>query len=150
MKTQAKVAREVLLLPSLSLGINRPPHATWPVFTSWLPREPENCVVIYNTAGLVGASFQRSGVAIEWAGVQIRTRARSSDDAERMICDIVEALDQVYRGGEVTVTDPPNPPEDYLTSSLSRVTAIIDLGEEPERKLRSFVVNYAISFERVA
>jgi hypothetical protein len=73
---------------------------TWPIFVTNEPDSPDNAVIIRNTAGMNIGRIQNDGSNKELHGINVKVRARNSEDLEDKANEIAVAFDkQIIRYG---------------------------------------------------
>ncbi len=142
----ANILSRVLI--ALGQGVDPPDPgvaATWPIYYANEPPSPDNCITVYDTAGLKMGRHQIDGEVQERHGIQVRVRSKDHDVGYLKARAIAQALDtEVYQ--ELTTIDS----DSYITHSFSRSGDVVPLGKEVAASKRSlFTVNGTVSVRMI-
>lgn len=130
----ADVVRQLLI----NLGLGGVLTAAWPVFSAFLPEDPDNAICVYDTPGVLDGRLMRTGEQIEHPGVQVRVRGLGYRETFQKAANIALALD-AQMPVEITFTDPATV---VTIKNISRSGAVMPLGmEEGTRRRYNFTIN---------
>jgi hypothetical protein len=134
------------LLIQLNLGTLPTNYGLWPVYATQEPNQPDDCITVYDTQGLLQGRIQQTGEQVIKPGVQIRVRSTSKATARKKVEDIRDALNEsVYKVTVVLSTS-----RRYLVHALSQRSDILALGKSRDNSDRYlFTVNYTVTLEQL-
>lgn len=116
---------------------------TWPVYVGHLPDSPDNAVAVYDTSGTPDGRIMKTGETIRHPGFQVRTRARTHQEAYQKLLQIAEAIDAIRR--LVVALDGTG----YTIAAATRTGDLLPLGQEPDSKKRDgFTLNGTITYQQ--
>ena len=125
------------LLVSLGAGSAPSSSSDWPIFATQEPDRPDNCITVFDTAGVLDGRQMPTGVQMEHEGWQIRIRARTHNVGWQKAKEIADLLDQSVVRYVVVIGG-----HQYLVQCVSRTSGVLSLGEEsPQTKRRVFTLN---------
>lgn len=138
--SQAEIIAKVLI--SLGLG-NVTTSSIWPIFSTNEPNVPDNCITVYDTAGLSDGRIMH-GEATYHAGFMVRVRSKDHPTGWVKVEQIRQALaESVYdRTVLIGVTT-------YMVQSITRFGQSIPLGKDPDSKCSVFSLNATCVIQRV-
>lgn len=118
---------------------------SWPIFSSFLPEEPNESICVYDTAGKLDGRSMRDGEQYEHRGIQIRVRGPKYGDLWKKVEAIVLAIDAV-QGSVVAIESDAA----YTVHNISRTGGIHSMGIEIEgdRRRHNLTVNAITTIEK--
>ncbi len=137
------------LLIQLGMATAPKDYDIWPVFVSNEPDQPDNCIVVVDTAGALHGRHHFDGEVQEGYGIQILTRSVDYT-GEQTLRAIVEALDQQVANTAVQIMDDIGTgTTDYIVYSMNRAGGILHPGRGPNNANRDmFTVNYIATIDQ--
>jgi hypothetical protein len=136
MSSPAEIIRTVLILKGVSnIG-------SFPCFVAYMPDEPDNLMVVYDTTGELDGRIMVTGEVVEHPGIQIMVRAKDYPTGYDKCLQICKAFEEV-KNLPVAISSM----ETYVVSSITRRSGIISLGiDENDRKRRHyFSINFIMT-----
>jgi hypothetical protein len=115
---------------------------TWPAYAIQEPDKPDNCITIYDTAGMNQGRFSVDGEVQETYGIQIRVRSNDSQTSFVKARAIAIDLETVHLD-IVSVTDPTGygtASMNYVIYNLSRRSGPLPLND-PDSDRKSWTIN---------
>lgn len=130
----ADIVRRLLI--ALGLGAD-PPSSSWPIFAAHEPDLPDNCITVYDTAGVAQGRSMISGELFGTSGFQVRVRAKDHTTgwtkADAIQTDMAKAVYQEV----VTISG-----TRYLVHAIVKIGDVLALGtESPTSKRHVFTIN---------
>lgn len=133
-------------LVARALGTLGGADGTWPVFSNGEPSSPDNCVTVYDTAGIEQGRPMIDGGDAGPMGVQVRVRAVNHATGWAKIAAIKENLESSstaigpYHYGPLTVNG-----RSYRIQCVLKIADIAALGKAlPQSRLSLFTLNALI------
>lgn len=108
--------------------------ADWPVFVSQMPNEPDEVVVVKDTAGKLGGKLQTSGSTIVYFGVAVRVRGVEYQGTWNKANDLFNRLSVVR---QATVAMPKMvgvPATNYKIHCVGHASGIAHLGTDAKQR----------------
>ena len=97
MRTPTDVLRYYLVL--LGLVTSPDDSLAWPCYVSSMPDTPDDCVCLYDTAGVLQGRDMPTGTVAESYGVQIKLRAVDYPTGYNKLLTTCQGLDNVVTAG---------------------------------------------------
>jgi hypothetical protein len=111
----------------------------FPCFVAYMPDDPDNLMVVYDTTGELDGRIMSTGEVVEHPGIQIMVRAKDYPTGYEKCLQICKAFEEV-KNLPVAISSM----ETYVVSSITRRSGIISLGiDENDRKRRHY---FSINF----
>lgn len=128
----------------IQLGIAaEPPVTPWPAYCSSEPNFPDDCVTVYDVAGVDDGRLMVTGEAPTHYGVQVRVRATDHATGYAKASEIRDTFAEDVLLETVTISD-----TTYLVQAMSRIGNVIALGKETPAGRRSlFTCNATVSLK---
>lgn len=115
----------------------------WAIFESMENDQPDNCITVYCTSGILMGRIQDNGLYKEQYGLQFRVRANSTVEAYRKINEISATIDTVVLENTITIDS-----SIYTIISINRKGGILSLGKEsPTTKRSIYTLNAVASIQ---
>jgi hypothetical protein len=136
MSSPAEIIRTVLILKGVSnIG-------SFPCFVAYMPDEPDNLMVVYDTTGELDGRIMSTGEVVEHPGIQVAVRAKDYPTGYDKSLQICKAFEEV-KNFPVAISST----EAYVVSNITRRSGIISLGiDENDRKRRHyFSINFIMT-----
>lgn len=133
------------MMIDMSLGTDSDDNGEWPIFVNSEPSTPDNCITVYDTAGIDNGSDMILGRLMQYHGFQVRVRAKTHR-AGWLKADEIRAnlAESVYQRA-VAVED-----HDYLVQCIGGIGTVLILGREVGVSKRSlFTVNATATMNQV-
>lgn len=135
------------LLIQLGLG-TEPPVAPalpglWPVYTANEPDSPDNCITVYDTAGIAGPRTNPDGERSEYEGIQVRIRGATYPAGWAKAKSIAVALDETILEEYLSFES-----SAYLIHHLVR-NNVLSLGNPPDSNRYLFSINAVLSVRQL-
>ena len=138
----ADIVRRVLI--DLGLGVD-PPSTPWPVFASGEPDTPDNCITVYDTAGLDHGRSMIDGELFGHNGVQVRVRSNSHATGWTKADAIQTGMAKSVYQETVTISG-----QAYLVHAIAKIGDVLTFGKEtPTSKRSLFTINALASIKEV-
>jgi hypothetical protein len=129
------------LLRKYDAGTYPDDNLPWPVFVGRLPTEPDECIAVYRVEIPTEGRIHRIGTAGH-EGLQVRSRHKEYEPAQKKILEIAELFDQVLRD-EVTYET-----GRYRINAITQTTRAAWIGPDPNNRA-NFVLNCMASINEV-
>lgn len=148
------------LLIGFGVGSQPIAYAQWPILVDMEPDEPDNCITVIGTDGVMDGRLMPTGEQLEHFGIMLRVRAATTTGtghtlhafqvAFNKIKSIVEILDKTVVRTTLALTDIAQGDADYMIHCANRTSSIMNLGRQRGSKERYvFTVNYLFSIVQV-
>ena len=136
------------MLEDLSLATlpsNGQGASDWPVFLSGLPNDPDNAIMVRDTAGIQNGRFMTDGEQQENFGFTIVIRSNKYTTAFTKAKAIKIALQETVLRTSVTIGS-----DVYLIQAIHPESGPIDAGKEEESQRRLVTVNAVVNVRQTA
>ncbi len=133
------------------IGTTHTTTSDWSVFVDHAPTPddlvPKKIISVINQTAIIQGRYHsnrsgQQGKTVKQEGIQCVIRSDDPNDAWTKANDIANRFDAILRTN-VTVEK-----RDYLVQSVTLVTSIVSLGEDPELRLRNFSLNATASIRQ--
>lgn len=115
--------------------------ASWPIYTTHMPDNPDNALCVYDTGGRREGRVMRTGESVGKPGWQISARAEVFRVGMAKANVIAAYLDSILRN-TVSVDG-----VSYLIQAVKQTSMVLSIGQEPDGKRRNlFTLNGTITF----
>ena len=130
-----EVIRQILVDGSFgtiggTIGGTSGSSSDWPIYTPITVDEPDNVIIIKDTAGILQQRRMPGGGQTYRPGIQVMVRARKYDDGWEKIDRIKTYLDESV--GETTVVVGAGTADTHKVHAWTRTSGPIPLGQESE------------------
>jgi hypothetical protein len=143
-KGGADPVRETII--AIELGTDPDRNRPWPVYVNEMPEEPDNCIVVLDTDGILNGRFQVDGQVQEQFGIQITVRSPDFSTGRNKARELAIALDEDVYDQSVVVEG-----STYLVHALSRKSSVLPIGRESENSQRQlFTINFTASIRKTS
>lgn len=119
-------------------------HATalgaWPIYTSFLPDEPDNAIAVFDTAGKFDGRIMSTGEQVEHPGIQVRVRGLVYPTTWEKAQTIAEALDSQ---NQITIAI--SSEDVYALQNVSRSGPVLPAGVDEDRRRYHFTINATVT-----
>jgi hypothetical protein len=133
----ADIVRQVLIDVGLGTDPDLVPLQAWPVYVGSEPTMPDDCITVYNTAGVVDGRSMPDGEILEHRGWQVRVRALDNPTGYQKMDDIRTYMSEVAVQVVTTIAS-----IRYLVFCFAKFGDILDLGKDvPTSKRSLFTLN---------
>lgn len=144
-----KPAADIVRLLLLQLGYGEENQSSnWAVFVGFVPDDPDNAIVVFDTAGMPDGRLMTTGERIEHPGIQIRVRGLEYAVTRNRAEAIALALDAQHNA-EIDL-DEESVSASYIVQNITRTGMIMPLGaEESDRRRFHFTINAILTLRKV-
>jgi hypothetical protein len=112
----------------------------WPTRLNAMPQEPDNCVSIYDTSGILDGRLM-DGENIEHYGIQVRFRGNDYESTWNKINQINKVLEILTNYSLVINT------KTYIIMNISKTSPVVNLGQETDGRRWLFTINYLMTIK---
>lgn len=143
--SQADIVAQLLIRDSIGADPDVSPLGSWPVYVSGEPNTPDNCLTVYDTAGVDDGSSMIDGELFAHEGIQVRVRAKDHRTGWTK-ADAIQTwmAESVY--DEITTVAGADGSTTYLVHNFSRIGRVLALGKDaPTSKRSLFTVNALVT-----
>ena len=133
------------LLVDVAQGTLPEDESAWPIFADSEPDEPDECITVYDTSGIVEGRAHKTGEVQEHYGIQVRLRCLTPESGYARMRTLMLVMDELIRLDHVSIVN-----SEYLVTAISRKGGILSLGEEtPNSKRYVFTLNAIVSLKQL-
>lgn len=147
------VASQIVIPYLIANGIVSAPGALrpWPVYRNNRPDQPDEVVTVYDYEGEFQGRMQRTGEVVEFPGIQVGFRAKSTraDEASifgKRMCNVLDGI----LNATVVLTISPGVTKTYQIQSFRRTSPVLPLGPEENGSRLLFTINGLITIGEIA
>jgi hypothetical protein len=134
------------LIEDLSLGADPSGTASWPIYSSREPNDPDDCITLYDTSGDLQDTHQKDGEVQEFHGIQLRIRSSDPATGYAKARALAVALDETILQDCVTLGS-----NIYAVYSVTRKSGVIPLGKESPTSMRNlFTINAVVRLRQTS
>lgn len=143
---QQDIARKVLTVAGVGVHPDTNQPYSWPIYVDQEPDAPDNCLTLYETAGITDGKLGPTGEDTEHHGLQIQVRCEASRPyvGRKKARAVKSTLDQLASPYDLTFEG-----ISYTIYSFNPQGSIIPLGRDMTNKNRFlWTLNYTVSLIR--
>ena len=130
------------LLIDLGLGTDPTTNGTWPIYVGREPTIPDNCITVYDTAGVDDGRSMIDGETWNHYGFQVRVRSVDHRTGWVKADTISSTMAMNVLRTSTTITDSDGTKTNYRIQCIARIGDTLKLGKEvPTSKRDIFTVN---------